>query len=233
MDKENLEKEFVIGREGNQPFTIAETSKLVSRKHCVIKVKGDHYTIRDLDSSHGTSVLDVDTGEFQIVTADKEMEITPFSLVCLAEDTQEGCTFYPYTLVHPDDYRMAFDFMREKDGFFDSELQKLEQRISMQKKLVFALNLVVFLASFDYPLHMLSDIGVKILSPDTRMWMLRVVPLASTGFAAFYDASAAKNRIKEKRNHFHYCPNPECSKILTSKEVRRGICKCMKKKSKK
>lgn len=225
MDKEDLEKEFVIGREGNQPFTIAETSKRVSRKHCVIKVKGDRYTIRDLGSSHGTSVLDVDTGEFQIVSADQEMEITPFSLVCLAEDTQEGCTFYPYTLVHPDDYRMAFDFMREKDEFFDSELQKLEQRISMQKKLVFALNLVVFLASFEYP-------GVNI-SQDTRMWMLRVVPLASTGFAAFYDASAAKNRIKEKRSHFHYCPNPECSKILTSKEVRRGICKCMKKKSKK
>ena len=222
MENYTTVKEFIVGREGNQPFTITGTR--VSRHHCVIKTDGERFTIRDLGSTHGTSVRNEETGEFELVSADEEMAITPFTLVCLAESTQDGCTFYPYSLLHPDDYRMIFDYLRDKEDAFDTELNNLEKKVSMQKKLVFGLNLVVFLASFEYP-------GIHV-DQETRMWMLRVVPLASTGFAAFYDATAAKRRISDRRNNFHHCPNPACSRMLKSSDIYSGSCKCMKKKKK-
>lgn len=166
------------------------------------------------------------TGEIKIVPIDEYMEISPFSLVCLGESSKEGCTFYPYTLVSPEDYRPIFDFLRDKEDSFDEETANLEKRISMQKKIVFALNFVVLLASFDCP-----KLGLTI-DQETRMWMLRIVPLASTGFAAFYDASSKKKRIEEKRKNFHHCPNPSCYRMLRTDEIRMGICKCMKTKKK-
>ena len=205
---------ITVGREGDQPFTI--TGSKVSRKHCTIEVDGDKWTLRDLNSSHGTFIRNTETGKFEPV---QEAVIDPLTFIYLSTDNTDGCTFYAYSVLHPDDYKPLLAYMQDKDEEFDMQHKALEKRVHRQKILLFVLNFIVFAVSLS-----------KAIDADLRMWMLRIVPLASTGFAAFYDASAAKKKIEERRNNFHYCPNPACHEILNEKAIRRGECKCMKKK---
>lgn len=51
--------EIVIGREGNQPFPIADTS--VSRKHAIFRILPDgQYQLEDTNSAGGTYIIEPD-----------------------------------------------------------------------------------------------------------------------------------------------------------------------------
>ncbi len=207
---------ITIGREGDQPFPI--TGGMVSRRHCQLEVEDNVWTLRDLNSSHGTFIRDKETGYFVPI---EQKEIDPYTMICLGTDTNDGCTFYAYSVLHPDDYRPLFDYLRDLEDVFEDDRQKLEKKVHFQKMTIFALNVIVFL--FSLP---------KSIDAEIRMWMLRIVQMASSGFAAFYDASSAKRKIEERRKRFHHCPNPACHEILTDKAIRKGECKCMKKNKK-
>ena len=205
-------EKFIIGRKGNQPFPI--TGKNVSHEHCELTCDGDAWTLRDLGSRHGTFIQDGKNGKLTPVGG-TAINIDPFTLICLGDVSVEGCTFYAYNLVHPGKYAPIFTYLSEKNDEFNHRGDRLENIARWIKLAVFAANAIVFAVSF------------MPMNSESRLMMLRFVPLLSTGLAALYDPSMARRRIEEYRKRFRYCPNPSCHEMLTERAIRLRQCHCM------
>ena len=202
--------EIIIGKQGNQPFAI--DGARVSRKHCKLTIEDGTWILTDLNSSNGTFVRNEKTGMYEPVTTKK---IDPFTYICLAEDTSQGCTFYADSVVNPNSYAEAFDYMKDIVARFDAKAQAMRERHVIQAISVFGLNLVVA--------------GVSLISsidPEVRMWMLRTVPVASSGFSIINSLSS-KADLNKQRQLFMNGPNPACHHVLNVRDVYNGVCpKC-------
>ena len=62
-------EEFTIGRESSNAIWLEHPS--VSRRHCMVSVQDDHFTIFDLDSRNGTFVNRVPVKQRQLATGDE------------------------------------------------------------------------------------------------------------------------------------------------------------------
>ena len=57
--------EFIIGRQGTQPFPISDAYYHVSTRHALITIdEQGQWWIEDLNSTNGTYIQDSTTGEF-------------------------------------------------------------------------------------------------------------------------------------------------------------------------
>lgn len=205
-------EKIIIGRKYNHPFTIK--GKNVSHEHCELTKDGDTWTIRDLGSRHGTYIQDSKNGSL-IPVGGAEVPIDPFTLICLGDVSVEGCTFYAYNAFFPGKYAPIFTYLSEKNEQFKRKGERLENIARWIKLAVFAANAIVFIVSF------------MPMNSESRLMMLRFVPLLSTGLAALYDPSMARRRIDEYRKRFRYCPNPSCHEMLTERTIRLRQCRCM------
>ena len=212
-----MEKEIIIGRDGNQPFTIKKEMNGVSREHAKITITDNgNWYLEDLGSSNGTFIRDEKTGE--LIPANDKIRISPMTFIFLGPDNSRGCCFFAKQAVSYGDFTEEYEFLNTKEDEFDEKLDNLENLISREKKLIFLINVLVAIVSL-----------IPQIDSDLRMNLLRIVPVVSTGFAAFYDASGKKDTIKEMREKFHHCPNPLCSHKLKTSEIRNYKCsKCKK-----
>lgn len=204
---------MIIGKEGEQPFKIRGHN--VSRIHCELTMNDGKLILRDLNSSNGTFIRDKITGEF-IPIVEKEIDET--TLICLASDNNAGCTFYAYNVFHPFEYGVVIDYLNEIEDRFDQEEEKLEKRIKMEKIVSLLLSLIVMIITTNYVNEKLN-LGI---SPDGRMNMMRIVTMITPLIALFYDSTTVRKKLKERREAFHHCPNPECNKKLKTDDIRSG-----------
>ena len=204
---------MIVGRTGQQPFAI-EGSR-VSQRHCEVKVENGEWTIRDLNSLNGTFIRDDRTGRY-IPVSGSPTTITPHTFICLGETGGEGSAFYAWSLFHPDDYTSLVAHIREKEDEFEAEMRQIKRRVRRQKIMVMALNVLIIMVSFIDALDQVNK--------DLRMYLLRVVPLLTSAFAVFYDASDARERVKERRRQFRICPNPECHQEISGSDLRNHVC---------
>lgn len=209
-------KTIILGKEGNQPFPIKAEG--VSRQHARITVNdSDNWTLEDLNSTNGTFIRNEDDGELIRVV---KCGITPMTFVCLGPDNAKGCCFYARQVLKENcgNFTKEYEYLNEKEDEFDTQLDKLEETVSKEKKLVFLINILVVIVSL-----------IPSIDPEIRLNMLRIVPVVSAGFAAFYDAGGKKKQINARREKFHHCPNPLCSHKLKTSEIRDMKCsKCKK-----
>lgn len=207
---------ITLGTEGNQPFKIKAEG--VSRKHARITIDDNNqWYLEDLDSANGTFVRDEKNGE--LIRIAKTM-ISPMSFICLGPDNSNGCTFYARQVLENNsgNFREEYEYLNAKEDEFDQKLEQLETIVLYEKKLVFAINVLVVIVSL-----------IPQIDSEIRMNLLRVVPVVSTAFAAFYDASGRKKKINSIREKFHHCPNPACSNKLKASQIRNMKCsKCKK-----
>lgn len=208
--------QIVLGTEGNQPFKIK--GEAVSRRHAQITINEDkEWFLEDLDSSNGTYIRQESNGEFIRVG---NVRITPMTFICLGPDNAMGCSFFARQVLEENcgDFKEEFDYLNDVEDDYDQKIAKLEHDVLNEKKIIFALNILVVVVSL-----------IPQIDSEIRMNLLRIVPTISAGFAAFYDANGKKKKINAERENFHHCPNPACTHKMKSNEIRNMKCnKCKK-----
>ena len=65
------------------------------------------------------------------------------------------------------------------------------------------------------------------MSPAMNIIKMILMASAVSIVPFFFDVNKKKKRLNSKREHFRQCPNPECSHILSAKEMLNMYCsKC-------
>lgn len=205
-----MEKSFIIGREGNQPFTISQEG--VSREHAKLTIDDNgKWTLEDLNSGNGTFIRN-EEGDLEQIG---KKTISERTYICLGPDNINGCKFYARQLNAPKDYQREFDLLEEIDNDIEERLDKADDKSKLIRKAIAIISLVGFFGSF-----IVEDNGI-------RTMLLRVSTAATGASSMFYDPNKQKKQLKALREKLFGCPNPACSHNLSSKEVRNRKCaKC-------
>ena len=206
---------IVLGKEGSQPFKIK--SSLVSREHAEITISDNGiWTLHDLGSTNGTFVRDEVTGEMKQVSL---VTIHPLTFVLLGPDNSQGCGFYARQVLQPGNYTEELEYMNKKED----EFEKVENMLAKKKTFIeigLRLGLFVFFG-------ILSFVIIKGESSKVNFVRLGFTSLVSQIIPFFFDLNQEKKKLKEKKNRFHHCPNPCCSHMMKTEEVRKMDCeKC-------
>lgn len=205
-----MEKSFIIGREGNQPFTISQEG--VSREHAKLTIDDNgKWTLEDLNSGNGTFIRN-EEGDLEQIG---KKTISERTYICLGPDNINGCKFYARQLIAPKDYQREFDLLEEIDNDIEERLDKADDKSKLIRKAITIISMVGFFGSF-----IVEDNGF-------RTMLLRVSTAATGVSSMFYDPNKQKKQLKALREKLFGCPNPACSHQLSSKEVRNRKCaKC-------
>lgn len=202
-------KQIILGTEGNQPFKI--TQQGVSRQHARITIGDDGvWTLEDLNSTNGTFIRN-EEGEMRRVGT---LVINPMTFICLGPNNANGCSFYATHLVNPDDFIKEFQYLNQLEDDFDAQEEHADK---MEKRM----RLLIAIASF------VSLIGSFLVS--NGVLLLRVGTLVSLVSTMFFNPNEKKKKLQAEREKFHTCPNPKCSHIMKSREIRMmqcAKCKC-------
>lgn len=202
-------KQILLGTEGNQPFKI--TQQGVSRQHARITIGNDGvWTLEDLNSTNGTFIRN-EEGEMRRVGT---LVINPMTFICLGPNNANGCSFYATHLVNPDDFINEFQYLNQLEDKFDAQEEHADK---MEKRI----RLLIAIASF------VSLIGSFLVS--NGVLLLRVGTLVSLVSTMFFNPNEKKKKLQAEREKFHTCPNPKCSHIMKSREIRMmqcAKCKC-------
>lgn len=202
-------KQILLGTEGNQPFKI--TQQGVSRQHARITIGDDGvWTLEDLNSTNGTFIRN-EEGEMRRVGT---LVINPMTFICLGPNNANGCSFYATHLVNPDDFIKEFQYLNQLEDDFDAQEEHADK---MEKRI----RLLIAIASF------VSLIGSFLVS--NGVLLLRVGTLVSLVSTMFFNPNEKKKKLQAEREKFHTCPNPKCSHIMKSREIRMmqcAKCKC-------
>lgn len=202
-------KQILLGTEGNQPFKI--TQQGVSRQHARITIGDDGvWTLEDLNSTNGTFIRN-EEGEMRRVGT---LVINPMTFICLGPNNANGCSFYATHLVNPDDFINEFQYLNQLEDKFDAQEEHADK---MEKRI----RLLIAIASF------VSLIGSFLVS--NGVLLLRVGTLVSLVSTMFFNPNEKKKKLQAEREKFHTCPNPKCSHIMKSREIRMmqcAKCKC-------
>ncbi len=205
-----MEKSFIIGREGNQPFTISQEG--VSREHAKLTIDDNgKWTLEDLNSGNGTFIRN-EEGDLEQIG---KKTISERTYICLGPDNINGCKFYARQLIAPKDYQREFDLLEEIDNDIEERLDKADDKSKLIRKAIAIISMVGFFGSF-----IVEDNGI-------RTMLLRASTAATGASSMFYDPNKQKKQLKALREKLFGCPNPACSHNLSSKEVRNRKCaKC-------
>ena len=205
-----MEKSFIIGREGNQPFTISQEG--VSREHAKLTIDDNgKWTLEDLNSGNGTFIRN-EEGDLEQIG---KKTISERTYICLGPDNINGCKFYARQLIAPKDYQREFDLLEEIDNDIEERLDKADDKSKLIRKAIAIISMVGFFGSF-----IVEDNGI-------RTMLLRASTAATGASSIFYDPNKQKKQLKALREKLFGCPNPACSHNLSSKEVRNRKCaKC-------
>lgn len=202
-------KQILLGTEGNQPFKI--TQQGISRQHARITIGDDGvWTLEDLNSTNGTFIRN-EEGEMRRVGT---LVINPMTFICLGPNNANGCSFYATHLVNPDDFINEFQYLNQLEDKFDAQEEHADK---MEKRI----RLLIAIASF------VSLIGSFLVS--NGVLLLRVGTLVSLVSTMFFNPNEKKKKLQAEREKFHTCPNPKCSHIMKSREIRMmqcAKCKC-------
>jgi hypothetical protein len=190
---------IILGRNGNQPFTI--TANGVSAQHAKITIDGDKWTLEDMNSTNGTFIRDEKGSIRQIVKVD----ITPKTFIYLGPKSSEGCFFYAHQVKTPGDFHKDYQLMNEK-------LTELETKIKHEEQLSWTVKLTTFALTFVL-IWAINDIQT-----------MRAVAMISPMVALLYDPRKRIKKIRERFARFFDCPNPRCSNTLSKTSVENWRC---------
>lgn len=206
-----MEKQILLGTEGSQPFKIGNSG--VSRRHARIVINDNGcWTLEDLNSTNGTFIRD-DSGDLRRIAS---ITITPITMICLGPNNANGCTFYARQAVGQDNFTEEFELLNDIEDRFDAKEAKADTTARNIRLVITVTSLLALTGSF------LTERG-----SDMQLIMLRLGSLISLLSSALYNPSDKKKKITDQREKFHNCPNPKCTHILSTKEIRMMQCtKC-------
>lgn len=202
-----------LGRNGDQPFTIAPAKLTVSNVHAYLDWTPEtgEIWLEDNNSTNGTFIRN-EEGEFVPIVRER---ITPDTFICLGADTALGCSFFAHQAIDEvsEVYYNDFMYIYKKGKEYDARLEKLE---TMTKWIRISLQITVpILAMF-----LLTTFFPKIAA-EYRI----VASMATPVVLQLIDFPGKRKRIKEERNRWRRCPNPQCCHTLSDEEVHSLHCR--------
>ena len=205
-------KQILLGTEGNQPFKI--TQQGVSRQHARITINDDGvWTLEDLNSTNGTFIRN-EEGEMRRVGT---LVINPMTFICLGPNNTNGCSFYATHLINPDDFIKEFQYLNQLEDKFDAQEEHADKRARTVRMLIAIVSFIALVGSF------------VVSHGPLQVGLLRVGTAVSLLSTIFFSPNEKKKMLQAEREKFHACPNPKCSHIMKSRDIRMmqcSKCKC-------
>ena len=205
-------KQYILGTEGNQPFKI--TQKCVSHQHARITISDDGvWTLEDLNSTNGTFIRD-EKGNLRRVGT---IEIRPLTFICLGPNNANGCSFYAIHLQNGDNYMEEFEYLNRLENEFEAKQNNAEKMAKGIRMLVAIASLVAFVGSY------------LVKKEPYPIILLRLGSALSAFCTLAFDPNQKIKKLQERREKFYGCPNPKCSHLLSSRDIRMmqcSKCKC-------
>lgn len=221
-------EQILLGTEGNQPFPITQSG--VSRRHARITIDDyGKWTLEDLHSTNGTFIRDKDG----IMRRISSVNIEPMTFICLGPDNANGCSFYACHLKNTRNYFKEFEYLNEIEDLFDAAQNKAERKARVTKMSIALVSLIALAISliiqFCPPVvHLLHVSGIN--PGELNVNLLRIGSAFSGICTLLYDPKKDDKEIKHSREKYHRCPNPKCSHLLKTSEIRNMQCgKCKNK----
>ena len=210
---------LVVGREGNQPFTITEEG--VSRQHLQITVPDQvngTWIVQDLGSSNGTFIQNED-GSFEQMTGMRQC--TWDTVIRMGPDNLYGRTFWLCQLVQndPNDFSMQFAKLNKMLDQFMQEKQELTEAQEKDKNRSAIIKAVV---------TGVASLGLCFLLPEGwGMARFALMPVVAVIIPIFF---IGKKKPTQKKDYkaFLRCPNGKCGRPLSEHDIRRGQCPACK-----
>ena len=205
---------LIVGREGNQPFTITEEG--VSRQHLQITVPdqmGGTWTVQDLGSANGTFIQKED-GSFEQMTGVRQCSWD--TVIRMGPDNLYGRSFWlcQLTQTDPNDFSLQFSKLNRMLDEFAADKQRLtEEKEKQQKKA--AITKAAILVGISLVVCAIPQLG-----------MLRFVVLPIAGVIApfLFKKKEGANLMTKDYKAFLRCPNGKCGRPLSEHDIRRGQC---------
>lgn len=202
-------KEYILGRECEEPFVIPAGATAVSRQHARITIDdNDNWSLEDLGSPNGTFIRG-DDGKLIRVS---RVSITPDTFIVLGGETVKGCSFYARHVLTPTNYSDDFYLIHDIKEDFDKRLSRSERKSKYLKWTTTILSAFALIGSL-----LFTD-------PKGTIMFLRISSLVTVVTGLAYDPLNARKRIKEQEQLFMQCPNPACHNTLTANDVKNMHC---------
>ena len=207
---------IIIGKEGNQPFPIANAG--VSRQHARINIDGNRWTLEDLNSTNGTFMRDAD-GQYHRIS---RIEITEDTVIRLGDESVNGFAFMAHHAIEPDPTNYAYEFMRLSAwrDEFRHERRRCEKTQRMRSLVGILISLFVIILSF---MPFIEDV------PNMQLMVLRVGALLPPLYNFFASGKNRMQAIYERQQRILVCPR--CGRPLTDYEITKQACMTCKARS--
>ena len=101
-----------------------------------------------------------------------------------------------------------------RDQEVEEDLKKQEQKALLLRRIISGLTLIALGVSFLLPKE----------QTDLKMNLLRIGTILSSLYTIIYNPQTGRKKIVEKRNRLFDCPNPCCSRKLSSQDVKAMQC---------
>lgn len=218
-----MAKEFIIGRNGDQPFQI--TSEGVSSRHASITIGDDgSWLLRDLGSTNGTFVRNAG-GDFRQV---QERRICEDSVIRLGSGTHRSFIFTAHRVIAPDgDYSYEFKQLKKLLSEQEAREEKLRGQIKVHNYIAgFAgVAALLLMLGIEEAYRAVTHQGLlEQLGPMVSM----VVRMGLMGVAAAVVKmcfSGDNDRLRDTidlRKKFLLCPR--CGKVIGETEINNMQC---------
>ncbi len=205
--------EIIIGRNGQQPFTIPGTCEAVSHQHALFTVDDNgNWFIEDIKGPHGngTFVQDVN-GEFRRIQ--KKM-IDRDSIIRLGCGGHNSFTFFANRIIAPDNFSYEFDLLHHRLRALQQEqaaLEAINEKKAKKIKTIRAASGVITLGLLAYAAVMKSPAGFA--------------PAAISGAVTALLPAPDQKHLKalaEKKKAILVCP--KCFSPISETAVNNRVC---------
>lgn len=217
-------KQYIIGRAGNQPFTIPTDKTLVSHEHAILQIDDNGmWTITDNNSANGVYVRNND-GEYERVY---QAQITPTTVIRLGPENVKSYEFWAQRVIAEDqnDYSMEFQALKGLLAMYKETELQVEKKAERYNWIASCSGTVASLLFMGYFFLTQKD-GETMDSSSVMYRMIGMSTVPMIIKACLPKPTKQLKALREKRAKMIRCP--KCGNPLSEHATNQGFCPACK-----
>lgn len=202
-----MAQEFIIGRQGNQTFPIADTYQGVSRKHARLTIADDgQWWIENISGAKGNGVY-LKTGPDRFERVEKR-RISEDTIIRLGEGTHLSYTFMAHRVIgRPGDYSYEFQALRKRFSQYKQAMQDLEDENKKRQKTV--VNIRIYSMVIGVVLTVIMCLNkVNLMGASPLIFCSLIATMAGQAFGPKPDKMRKLSQIRQAEFVCPVCGNP-------------------------